>query len=302
MSQPVQLQTRTITGSKPGPHFLITGGVHGDEFESMSCIRRLMKAITPAMLRGKLTLVPVVNEAAFWRGHRTAEDNLDLARTCPGKPNGTITERTAHALSTLIRTADYYIDLHTGGTVFDIYPLVGYAIVDDPKVLDMQRRMSKAFNMPLIWGTYGKLNGRSLSIARDAKIPALYAEWRGAAGCDAAGVDGYFEGCLNVLGDLGMIDRTQPASVTKYVVEDNRDLAGFFQIQNPSPIAGQFTPAVKIGDVVKRGDLIGHVSDIIGDNNIEIRAQTAGLINMLHSFPKVLKDDALACIVELDRN
>jgi hypothetical protein len=28
----------------------------------------------------------------------------------------------------LIRSADYYIDLHTGGTEFSIYPLAGYML------------------------------------------------------------------------------------------------------------------------------------------------------------------------------
>ena len=53
------------------------------------------------MSKGLLTLVPIVNEAAYLRGSRTAEDELDLARVCPGDPNGSITERTAHALSEL---------------------------------------------------------------------------------------------------------------------------------------------------------------------------------------------------------
>ena len=45
----------------------------------MVAIRRLVALVEPAKLRGKLTLVPVVNEAAFLRGHRTADDGLDLA-------------------------------------------------------------------------------------------------------------------------------------------------------------------------------------------------------------------------------
>ena len=36
MSDPIQLQRRVISGTESGPHLLITGGVHGDEFESMA--------------------------------------------------------------------------------------------------------------------------------------------------------------------------------------------------------------------------------------------------------------------------
>src|SRR5882724_6296628 len=106
-SEPLRLKSESIVGRQPGPHLLITGGVHGDEFEPMVAIRRLMSASELTALRGQLTLVPVVNEAAFARGQRVAEDGLDLARTCPGRADGSITERIAHALSELIRASDY---------------------------------------------------------------------------------------------------------------------------------------------------------------------------------------------------
>ena len=39
--------------------------------------------------------------------------------------------------------------------------------------------MARAFNLPLIWGTDASLEGRSLSVARDAAVPAIYAEYLG---------------------------------------------------------------------------------------------------------------------------
>src|SRR4051812_12459869 len=127
-SGPLQLQTETIVGHGPGPHLLITGGVHGDEFEPMAAIRRLMAIVDPTRLRGQVTLLPVVNEAAFTRGSRVADDGLDLARSCPGRADGSITEQAAYALSEWIRAADYYIDLHTGGLALSVWPLAGYTL------------------------------------------------------------------------------------------------------------------------------------------------------------------------------
>src|ERR1043166_8081406 len=117
------IRSEVIAGQGSGPHLLITGGVHGDEFEPPLAIRRLMQHPDLAAGRGRVTLVPVANEAAFARDQRVAEDGLDLARTCPGRADGSVTERTAWALAELIRTADYYIDLHTGGTTLSIWPL-----------------------------------------------------------------------------------------------------------------------------------------------------------------------------------
>src|SRR5215210_4007781 len=104
MPDVIQLAQKSIGGKAgDGPHLLITGGVHGDEYEPIVTLRRLIKTLEPKQIRGRVTLVPIVNEPAFRRVARTAEDGLDLARACSGRPEGSITERLAYALSQLIR-------------------------------------------------------------------------------------------------------------------------------------------------------------------------------------------------------
>jgi predicted deacylase len=299
MNDPIQLQSITIEGQKDGPNLLILGGIHGDEFESMWAIRRLKSALVPEALRGSVTLVPVVNEGAFMRGERTAEDELDLARTCPGRADGSITERVAHAVSALIREADYLIDLHSGGLIMQFYPTAGYTLHPDKHVLDVQRRMARAFNMPIIWGTTSRLDGRTLSVARDARIPAIYAEWMGGGACDPAGVEGYFEGCMNVIGELDMIERIQPVSRTEHVVEDDRDNAGVIQVNYPAPFSGYFEPNVKLMDPVKPGDLIGVVTDRLGDRREEIRSVQEGLVLCLRVYNRVLEEESLGAVLEI---
>jgi predicted deacylase len=294
----MEIHSRQIIGTADGPHLLVTGGVHGDEFEPMAAIRRLMREVEPAKLRGRLTLVPVANEAAFLRGTRTADDELDLARTCPGQPDGSITERTAHALSQLIRTADYYIDLHTGGTIMSVLPLTGYNLIPDETIRAQQRRMAHAFNLPLVWGTDYRLPGRTLSVARDAGIPAIYAEYLGSGLCDAAGVEAYVAGCLNVMAELGMLERQPPASRVERTVEDFRESAGHMQIRNPAPITGFFTPLVQLGGSVTAGEPLGTVTDILGDNVITAPAQETGIVIVLRTFSRVLAGDTLAVILE----
>ena len=215
MSNQIALQTRTFQGSKSKPHLLITGGVHGDEFEPMQAVRQLIRHFETSLdlqneFHGRVTFIPVVNEGAFLNGHRTAEDSLDLARVCPGDPAGSITLLVAHELSRHILEADYYIDLHTGGTEFAVTPMSGYTLHSISQVLDCQRRMARAFNLPVIWGTAPTLQGRTLSVARDANIPAIYTEYLGSATSCVAGVEAYFEGCLNVMTELDMLKRPAP--------------------------------------------------------------------------------------------
>ena len=298
MMSDVYLRTHAIAGGKSGPHLLIIGGVHGDEFEPMVAIRRLMKLPELASIRGKLTLIPVVNESAFASGHRIGEDGLDLARTCPGRPDGSITEKTAYALSELIRSADALIDLHTGGTTLSVWPLAGYTLHPDSAVLDEQRAMAKAFNLPVTWGTDPTFRGTTLSVALSAKVPAIYAEYLGGARCSAEGVRSYVDGCLNVMALLGMLDRPLPPPRVRFAVEDPRPGSGHMQICNPSPAEGCFESAVELGQPISAGDLLGSVVSPLGRERHDVRSTQTGRVLVLRTFPAVKKGDSLAVILE----
>jgi len=292
------MKIKEISGSGSGPRLLITGGVHGDEFEPMVAIRRLIDQLPSLNFSGTVVCVPVVNESAFLRGHRTAEDGKDLARTCPGDPNGTMTEQTAHELSQLIQSADFYIDLHTGGTELSVYPLTGYNLHPNAEVLSWHRRMAHAFGLPVIWGTAPTLNGRSLSVARDANVPAIYAEYEGSATCNPLGIDAYFEGCLNVMAELGMLEREIPEFNPDYLIEDPRPNSGHMQVCNPSPIEGYFDPAVQLGQKISAGEPLGTVSDYLGENSIEMVSEQTGIVLVLRTFPRVHKGETVAVILE----
>lgn len=298
----MRLRTRRLQGTQPGPRLFITGGVHGDEFEPMAALRQLAEIVTHEgldRLSGELLLAPVVNEPAFERGTRCADDDLDLARTCPGRPDGSITERIAHELSGLIRESDYYIDLHTGGNVMDVLPLTGYKLVADAAVLQQQRVMARAFNLPLVWGTDAKLEGRTLSVARDAAVPTIYAEYLGSGRCDPQGVQAYVDGCLNVMGVLGMIERKQPACRIQHEVEDTREGAGHMQVRNLAPITGFFEPAVELGGRVSAGHPLGRIVDPLADSVSEVIAQESGLVIVLRTFSRVLAGESVGVVLDL---
>lgn len=295
----VQLRTTVISHGHPGPHLLITGGVHGDEFEGPLAIGRLLQREELASLRGRLTLAPVVNAAAYTRGQRVADDGLDLARTCPGRPDGSVTQRTAHALAELIRTADYYIDLHTGGTAFSVWPLTGYVLHPQSQVLQQQRDMARAFNLPVVWGTDPHLDGRSLSVARDANVPAIYAEYEGGSRCSNIGIDAYVAGCLNVMSHLGMIQRQPPPSRVEFAIEDPRPSSGHMQRCYPSPAAGCFVPAAELGQPITTGELLGQVTDPLTGQTHDVFAAQTGRVLVLRTFPLVTVGDSLGVILEL---
>lgn len=299
MTDSITLKLRTIAGTSAGPHLLILGGVHGDEFEPMMTCRRLLAEIKPDQLRGRLTVIPTVNEPAFARCHRTGDDGLDLARVCPGNEHGSPTERIAAALAPLIRQADALIDLHTAGSRYGMLSLAGYTLHPDPATLDRQRSMARAFGLPIVWGTNPRFNGTTLSVARDANKPAIYVENGGGATFDRAKVEQNVFGCRQALRVLGMLDEPIEPTAPRYVVEDDRDHSGHLQRQHPSPAAGFFVPEVELGDVVTPDQRIGSVVDPLGDQRHEVRAADAGMVLFLRCYPSVQEGDSLMALLPI---
>lgn len=291
----------TIHGQQSGEHLLILGGVHGDEFEPIAAIRELMQSIDVTKLKGQITFVPIANEPAFVEAKRTGPDGLDLARTFPGKPDGTITEKIAWEINQLIKESDYLIDLHTGGLALDIVPLTGYMLHPNPEILKCQERMAKAFNLPLIWGTDPTLNGRSLSAARDANVPAIYAEWGGGTGLKPNGVRDYIVGCLQVMAELGMYAHPAPVNRVTRIIHDSRNESGVLQKNYPAEVAGLFEPVVKLQHEVRTGDLIGWIHRFDGNSSHAVHAIQNGMILLLRVIPSVKQGDCLAVILETSK-
>ena len=287
-----------IESPQPGPGLLISAGVHGDEYEPVVTVHQLLQIVPELLLRGTVTLVPMVNPDAFWRGDRVADDGLDLARVCPGDPHGSVTMQAAAELSNLIQEADYYIDLHTGGTAMMVAPLAGYPLNPAEGVLDKQRQMAVAFNLPIIWGTDHRLKGRSMSIACEANVPAIYCEYEGGARCNPEGVRDYLDGCLTLMGWREMIEREQPESRVEHLVEDTRENSGHMQVCNPAPCDGLFLPAVELGEMIEAGMPLGKVTDLSGQQQETVLSQQTGILLVLRTRPNVRQGDALAVIME----
>jgi predicted deacylase len=294
------VQVATVVGERPGPHLVITAGVHGDEWEPMEAVRQLASEIRPNDLSGRLSLVPIANVSAYRLGRRVGDDNLDLARVCPGRADGTPTERIAWELAALIRDANYYIDLHTGGANLRIWPLAGYLLHANSDVLEKQRLMAHSFSLPVVWGTDPTLNGRTLSVARDAGVPAIYVEYLGSIPFCHAAVEAMLAGCRNVMRTLGMLSEQPSPDVVQFFAEDPQPSSGHLQIQHPAPAAGMFVPTVALGELVAAGAPIGHLVTDTDRERKPVLADSSGRIVALRTKPRVELGDGLAVIAEFE--
>lgn len=292
----------TIDARFTGPSVLITAGVHGDEYEPIIAANNLIRIVSPLLKKGKVTIVPIVNSTAVAKGSRYGDDGLDLARVCPGNSQGSVTEIDAAKVSELIRQSDYLIDLHTGGKLFDIYPLAGYMLHPDNDVLERQRIMARAFGLPIIWGTDHEPNGRTLSVARDHKIPAIYVEYGGGISARDEIIVSYTNGCLGVLEKLGMLEAIQPKqNIPVQVVEDPTPQQGHLQAKMPAPVKGIFVPAVKLGQMLLQGEHWGDIVDLETANQTKVFADMSGMVLFLRVDAQVNTGESLGGILPINK-
>jgi hypothetical protein len=290
-----------IDSGYKGPSVLITAGVHGDEHEPIIAANNLISTLSPQLKRGKLTIVPIVNTTAVANGSRYGSDGLDLARVCPGNNQGSVTEVDAAKISELIMHSDYLIDMHTGGKLFDIYPLAGYMLHPDQNVLEQQRAMARAFGLPIIWGTDHAPNGRTLSVARDHNIPAIYVEYGGGIAARDEIVHAYTIGCVGVLKKLAMIDTVQEIyRAPEHIVEDPTPQQGHLQAKMPSPAEGIFVPAVKLGQMIIAGDHWGVIHHLGTANQTNIFADISGMVLFLRVDARVNVGESLGGILPIN--
>ena len=111
------LPISVIHGTGSGPVLALVAGVHGQEYTPILALQNLLRSIDPKTLTGTVIMVHVANMPSYLARtiYYSPVDKQNLNRVFPGKPDGTISERIAHAITTeVIERATHVIDIHCG--------------------------------------------------------------------------------------------------------------------------------------------------------------------------------------------
>jgi hypothetical protein len=279
-----------VTGSADGPTLTVIAGVHGCEYASMDGVRRWLRTLEDRELRGRVRAVPVLNVTAF--AARTPfvvpEDGKNLNRAFPGDPDGTLAERLAYdAFTQLITGSDAYVDAHCGDMVEALQP---FALYEAGPAEEQARELAAAYGLPYVirqsTGPGRAVYGTSSGAAATAGIPAITAEAGGCGLVEEHAVAMHVAGLDGVLAHLGMAGvpadpSPRPAYLGQFLWP--RCAAG-----------GWWAPAVKAGDTVSAGQVIGMVSSLDGATVQEtVTAPADGVVIFVTSSPAVADDGLL---------
>ncbi|MRX50650.1 N-alpha-acetyl diaminobutyric acid deacetylase DoeB [Paracoccus sp. S-4012] len=145
----------TVIRNGEGPTALLTGANHGDEYEGPLALFDLAASLKPEDIRGRVIIVPAMNQPAFAAGTRTSPiDRGNLNRSFPGHPGGTVTEKIADYFQrVLLPMADVVLDFHSGGKTLDFLPWCAAHILpgDNPETRAQEARafeLVEAFGAP----------------------------------------------------------------------------------------------------------------------------------------------------------
>ena len=262
---PVSTPVLVTNGIAPGPTLCLTAAVHGDELNGIEMVRRVFHDIAPKKLAGALIGVPIVNVQGFRRGSRYLPDRRDLNRYFPGRPNGSAAARIAHSLfNDVISHCDALVDLHTGSFERTNLPQIR-ADLRNPDVVTL----THGFGAMVVLHSTPTV-GTLRYAATLAGIPAVTVEAGGPSQLDLAEVKHGVKGIETLLTTLGMTRRMRlwgdPEPVyyrSSWVRADN---------------GGILLSDVSLGSTVRKGDLLGTITDPMSNARTELRSPYSGRI------------------------
>ncbi|HVC20139.1 MAG TPA: succinylglutamate desuccinylase/aspartoacylase family protein [Vicinamibacterales bacterium] len=277
-----------------GPTVLLTGGVHGDEYEGPIALIRLIRELQIDALQGRLIIIPTLNAPAVQAATRTSPiDRINLNRTFPGDRNGTPTEMIADYVErVLLPLADYAFDFHAGGSSLDYLPTLFTA----PPRTDREQRqidaLVAAFAPPRLLYMESLENDRLISAAaRRHNVPFLTGEFGGGATVNREGLAVLERGLAGLLDGLGVL----PGRTPRPPAAPARRLEAAARHYLYAPRPGLFEPHFSLGDEVHAGQLAGVIHDTVQPwlDPVPVSFGADGLVLCIRTFALVVAGDCL---------
>jgi hypothetical protein len=286
-----------IRGAQSGPTLALIGGTHGSEVAPILALQRVRATVDPAQLKGTLLIVHVANLPSFLARtvYYSPVDGKNLNRVYPGDPNGTVSQRIAHVITTeIIDRADYLVDMHAGDGNESLRPYLYWNKLGvDPSVDERARQMALAWgNDHIIMDTTRTKDVKhSIYTQNTAHLrgkPALTTE-NGYLGQPVeAMIEKNVAGAFRLMRHLGMLPG--PVEQTPAPV-----WLGRYEVLT-SPETGVWHPVVERAHTVAKGAVIGRVTDYFGTVIGEVKAPFDGEIMYVVGTPAMSKGEPVGMV------
>ncbi len=277
---PIDIPVNIFRSEEDGPTVLLMAGMHGDELNGVEAIRQMIAKKMLKPKKGSIIAIPLLNVYGFLHFSRQVPDGKDVNRSFPGSKTGSLASRVAYCfMKEIFPHVDYAIDFHTGGGSISNYPQIRCSF-DVPKVKELASVFATHFVMN------AKLRDKSLrkEFTKSKKVMLVY-EGGEALRLQEFAVKSAIRGAMNVLSFLSVIDKAQNTDNKPIII--NEDL----WIRARS--AGLFRTDIRNGSRIKKGDIIGSITDPYGEYKTSVKSSHDGYIVAVNHQPVVNQGDAL---------
>ena len=273
-------------GKKEGPTLLITGGIHGNEINGVEIVRQLVSKKYNKPDRGTVICIPVVNIFGFLNQTRQFPDGRDLNRVFPGTLRGSLASRFAyHLVKDITPIVDYCIDYHTGGDSRFNAPQIRID-KDDEDGLEL----AKVFGAEFIVKSAGREKSFRETLHHLDKKVLLY-EGGKSLHIDEEITNIGITGAMRIMQHLGM--RNFEKEISGIPVKKTPPKLVNSSKWMRAKHSGMFHPIVKVGQEIKKGNILGSISGPFGYFERKIKARDSGFILCINESPIVNQGDAI---------
>ncbi len=276
------IPVEVICGKKDGPVLFVSAAIHGDEINGVDIIKRLLKHKRLKHIHGTLIAIPIVNVFGFNTKTRYLPDRRDLNRCFPGNDDGSMASQLADIfMKEIVSKATHGIDLHTGAIHRSNLPQIR-GCFDDPET----KRLAEAFGVPVM--IHSDLRDGSLrEAAKNQKMPMLLFEGGEALRFSETVTRIGVRGIINVMEVIGMLPCEEG------VCEFSDSFHAHDSHWLRAPYSGILQVKKRLGDRVRKDQVLGIISDPFGNHRYEIKAKFDGIIIGMSMIPLFNKGDAV---------
>ena len=257
------------------------GGTHGNEYEGQVSVWRLMHDLDPAIIGGRVILIPRLNVPACVSGTRESPlDGVNMNRAFPGNPKGSLTFRIAHFVTTqILARSDVVVDVHAAGLGPNFALCSSFHMVKDQQQFQEMAQVASLFDTPFVYIYSSEMAGGLLTDQAEAmgKI-TIGGEFGHSHGVSPRGVKHAYEGIKNVMRHYGVL----PDAVTRIAPERGSPpkLVEAVHLDQyiPAPATGIYEALFEVGTWVEQDQLVGRLFDFerVDGQPDEIRAPRSG--------------------------
>lgn len=278
----VELPLVDLQGAEGGPTVAIMAGMHAGEYSGVLAALQLIQRLGRTPLRGRVLVIPIISVQAFYQRNMQLSpvDQREVHYVWPGDPSGSYSAHLIDLLFRTVRVAQAVIDLHGGEFVQELKPYVAVPWERDGELFDRSLEIARSFAVPFVdkRPLPGSALALPLALYREG-IPNVWTEIGHNGLTDAADVRLQAEGCLNVLGRLGLI-------APRRLPPEPR-LVGPKRWSVVADRTGLWLPEVRAGQHVSAGQVLGRMVDPFGDPLRTFEAPADALVEYVCTSPAI---------------